>query len=56
MEKIYQNYYYNGKKLYFCFQNEFITDLKGVTIRMMAGKPVLDSNVNLDDIYASSDF
>jgi hypothetical protein len=33
-----------------------ITDLKGVTLNVMEGKPALDSDVNLDGIYASSEW
>ncbi|WP_056928613.1 Fic family protein [Candidatus Symbiothrix dinenymphae] len=33
-----------------------ITDLKGFTLNVMAGKPALDSDVNLDGIYVSSEW
>ncbi|GHT20559.1 Fic family protein [Bacteroidia bacterium] len=33
-----------------------ITDLKGFTLNVMAGKAALDSDVNLDGIYASSEW
>jgi hypothetical protein len=32
-----------------------ITDLKGITLNVMEGKPALDSDVNLGGIYASSE-
>jgi len=33
-----------------------ITDFKGLTINVMQGKPAIDSDVNLDGIYASSEW
>ncbi|MCL1942700.1 MAG: Fic family protein [Candidatus Azobacteroides sp.] len=33
-----------------------ITDLKGITLNVMAGKPALESDVNLGGIYASSEW
>jgi hypothetical protein len=33
-----------------------ITDLKGVTLNVMEGKPALESDVNLGGVYASSEW
>jgi fido (protein-threonine AMPylation protein) len=33
-----------------------ITDFKGVTLNVMEGKPALESDINLDGIYASSEW
>jgi Fic family protein len=33
-----------------------ITDLKGITLNVMKGKPALESDVNLDGIYVSSEW
>jgi len=33
-----------------------ITDLQGITLQVMKGKPALESDVNLGDIYASSEW
>jgi len=32
-----------------------ITEIKGITLNVMKGKPALESDVNLDGIYASSE-